>query len=203
MIYRQNFTFYQKKTGFALFDGIRAWRFVPMTALALALCFMASAWQMAQADEGKILNLKQAHDTVFPEEVLVTDDGAGFAMAAQDNAVIVNFWASWCAPCVHELPALAKAAEILKEGDMPIDVVLISVDRKGADHAQNFLDERGISGVVSAYNPTSTWPRALGLSGLPSTYVISRDKSKIYLLHGPATWDDAAVLAEVQAAIAP
>ena len=203
MIYRQNFTFYQKKTGFALFDGIRAWRFMLMTALAVALCFMASAWQIAQADEGKILNLKQAHDTVFPEEVLVTDDGAGFAIAAQENAVIVNFWASWCAPCVHELPALAKAAAIVKDGDMPIDVVLISVDRKGADHAQNFLDERGITGVVSAYNPTSTWPRALGLSGLPSTYIISRDKSKIYLLHGPAAWDDAAVLAEVQAAIAP
>ena len=203
MIYRQNFTFYQKKTGFALFDGIRPWRLTLMTALVMALCFMTSAWQMAQADEGKILNLKQAHYTVFPEEVLVTDDGAGFAIAAQDNAVIVNFWASWCAPCVHELPALAKAAEILKDGDMPIDVVLISVDRKGIDHAQNFLDERGISGVVSAYNPTSTWPRALGLSGLPSTYVISHDKSKIYLLHGPAAWDDAAVLAEVRAAIAP
>ena len=203
MIYRQNFTFYQKKTGFALFDGIRPWRLTLMTALVMALCFMTSAWQMAQADEGKILNLKQAHDTVFPEEVLVTDDGAGFAIAAQDNAVIMNFWASWCAPCVHELPALAKAAEILKDGDMPIDVVLISVDRKGIDHAQNFLDERGISGVVSAYNPTSTWPRALGLSGLPSTYVISHDKSKIYLLHGPAAWDDAAVLAEVRAAIAP
>ena len=207
MIYRQNFTFYQKKTGFALFDALSAWRLISMKAIAMAFIMMAASWQVALADshsgDDKILALKQAHETVFPEEVLDTNDGTGFAIAGQQNALIVNFWASWCAPCVHELPALAKAAEMLKEGDAPIDVVLISVDRKGADHAQDFLDERKISGVISAYNPTSSWARALGLSGLPSTYLISRDKDRVYLLHGPAEWDDAAVLAEVRAVIAP
>jgi thiol-disulfide isomerase/thioredoxin len=141
--------------------------------------------------------------TAFPEDRLETSDGNGFAIASHEGAFILNFWATWCAPCVHELPALAKAAEKLSQDEVPISVVLISVDRKGADHAQNFLDERDIDiqGVISAFNPTSTWPRALGLSGLPSTYLIGADRTDIYLLHGPADWADEAVLSQVRALI--
>ena len=198
MIYRQNFTFYQKKTGFALFRSIslagKAWI---MTAI-FVLMLVANAYQSAYANDDKTLALKAAAETIFPDDRLMSKDGSGFSIASHEGALIVNFWATWCAPCVHELPELAKAAEILSQDEMPISVVLISVDRKGAEHAQNFLDERDITGVISAYNPTSSWPRALGLSGLPSTYLIGANRQEIYLLHGPADWADKAVIAQVR-----
>ena len=112
--------------------------------------------------------------------------------------MIVNFWATWCAPCVTELPELAEAAHLLSDD---VDVVLISVDRKGAQHAQTFLDERNITGVISAHNPKSDWPRSLKLRGLPSTYLISADQTDIYLVSGPASWADEAILSKIKSLI--
>ncbi len=193
MIYRQNFTFYQKKTGFASFPGGLAWLVVSVIGLCLA-CHSSAFAQTA-------LPLKPAHETVFPTETLATKDGTNFSIADHDGALIVNFWASWCAPCVHELPDLAEASRAFKAADIAISVALISVDRKGHDHAQNFLDELGIADVISAYNPESTWARALGVRGLPSTYLISADRDKIFLIQGPAAWADEAVMAEIVDAI--
>ena len=169
-----------------------------LMAAILALGLVMHAPQGALANDDKMLAFKAAHETVFPEDRLETNDGLGFAIASHEGALIVNFWATWCAPCVHELPELAKAAEILSQDEMPISVVLISVDRKGGEHAQSFLDDRDITNVISAYNPTSSWPRALGLSGLPSTYVIGADRQEIQLLHGPANWADEAVIAQIR-----
>ena len=201
MIYRQNFTFYQKKTGIADFQGNWAARKIGLIAACWALIFVTIAPMSAFGDEDKRLDLKAVPGTVFPDDRLETKDGTGFAIASHEGALLINFWASWCAPCVHELPELAKASEILSQDNMPISVVLISVDRKGAEHAQNFLDERHITGVISAYNPSSSWPRALGLSGLPSTYLIGANRKDIYLLHGPAAWADEAVIAQIRQAI--
>ena len=193
MIYRQNFTFYQKKTGFAAFVS------------AVARLFGAVFWLLMIAHKpvmaADLLAAEAAHETAFPTDILATKDGEGFSIATHEGALLVNFWATWCAPCVHELPDLATAAKGFDEKGVALDVVLISVDRKGPAHAQNFLDERGIDGVISAYNPKSTWPRELGLRGLPSSYLISADRKQIYLIQGPALWADAAVMDEIIAKI--
>ena len=189
MIYRQNFTFYQKKTGFTSFVRRAAFLFVT------SLTWLLLSFSLVQGAEK--LRLTQVHDTVFPDERLPTNEGDGFVLSEHEGALLVNFWASWCAPCVAELPLLAQAARAFDAQGAGIEVVLISVDRKGADHAQDFLDKKHIRDVISAYNPSSSWPRALGLQGLPSTYLISADRSSIYLLYGPAHWSDEAVMAQV------
>lgn len=205
MIYRQNFTFYQKKTGFAAFAR------ATMTAIAGVFVLLMMTHKPVMAED--LLATQEAHETVFPTDILLTkdgpddgaDDGAGFSIAAHEGALLVNFWATWCAPCVHELPDLVAAAKGFAQRGEALDVVLISVDRKGPDHAQAFLDERGINvaheRVISAYNPTSTWPRELGLRGLPSSYLISADRTKIFLIQGPALWADEAIMDEIAAKI--
>ena len=197
MIYRQNFTFYQKKTGFAAFAR------GTMAAIAGVFVLLMMTHKPVMAED--LLATQEAHETVFPADILLTKDGAGFSIAAHEGALLVNFWATWCAPCVHELPDLVAAAKGFAQRGEALDVVLISVDRKGPDHAQAFLDERGINvaheRVISAYNPTSTWPRELGLRGLPSSYLISADRSKIFLIQGPALWADEAIMDEITAKI--
>ena len=183
MIYRQNFTFYQKKTGFRHFAK----------ALVLA-SLIFNPITIVQAE----LKLSPAHDVIFPTDRLETSDGKGFSVAGQNRAMIINFWATWCAPCVTELPELAEAAHLLSDY---VDVVLISIDRKGPQHAQEFLDERNITGVISAYNQKSDWPRSLKLRGLPSTYLISADQTDIYLVSGPASWADEAILSKIKSLI--
>ena len=170
-----------------------------MVWLFLGLLFQPS---FAQA-ETQTLPITQLSDIQLPDDELVSLDGQtfSFANARQNKALLVNFWATWCAPCVVELPELEEAAEKLANDD--IEVILISVDRKGLAHAQSFLDERAIKTPLSLHSSMSEWPRQLGLRGLPSSFLISAHQSKIYAVQGAASWADEAVLDEIRALIAP
>ena len=185
--YRQKFKYFQKKTGFWL-----VWLF-------LGLLFQPS---FAQA-ETQTLPITQLSDIQLPKDELVSLEGQrfSFANARNDKALLINFWATWCAPCVVELPELEEAAH--KLADDNIEVILISVDRKGLEHAQSFLDERGIKTPLSLHSSMSEWPRQLGLRGLPSSFLISADQAQIYAVQGAASWADEAILDEIRALIAP
>ena len=185
--YRQKFKFFQKKTGFWLFCLSLSWLFHPI---------------IAQADTS-ILDAKQLEEISLPEDELRSLTGQAFRFDAfKDKAgLVINFWATWCGPCVAELPELEDAAQKLMSDN--IQVMLISVDRKGLDHAQNFLDEREIKTPLSFHSPMSEWPRQLGLRGLPSTLLVSADQSQIYVVQGAASWADEQILNEVVALLAP
>ena len=94
----------------------------------------------------------------LPDTALMTQSGRPPLQLADlsEQALLVNFWASWCAPCIIELPALEAAAVQLKSES--IQVILVNLDRGGAAVAQPFLDERGIITPLSAYDPKGNWP---------------------------------------------
>ena len=184
--YRQNFKFFQKKTG----SGMRR------VAALMALFGLLVSGSGALAEEE--LPYKPVSDLILPSDSLPLDQGGIFDFASYKGkaALVVNFWATWCAPCIKELPDLDEAARALA-GDN-IRVVLVSVDRKGAEHAQAFLAERGVATSLSVHNPMSGWAREMGLRGLPSTFLISRDQSRAYLVQGPAEWAAPEILAEIR-----
>ena len=194
MIYRQNFTFYQKKTGFACLIRQRLWPLFMIMALALG------PFQHALAQGPLSLTPSQI---AFPEGRLATSDGRGFAVSDYQGkaGLLINFWASWCAPCITELPELVEASHLLAEKG--VVVVLVNVDRKGQAHATDFLKERDISvaGVISAFNPEADWPRALQLRGLPSTYFIDKNSGDRHVIFGPEPWADEDVIAQIAALI--
>ena len=196
MIYRQNFTFYQKKTGFTCF---------PKHAVGVLFVIgllLSAPFSLANAQTPLAFT---PVDTIFPTGRLVTEDGAGFAVSDyhQKAGVMINFWASWCAPCIKELPELVEASHKLAQSG--IIVVLVNVDRKGQTHALSFLAERDISltGVVSAFNPEADWPRALKLRGLPSTFFHSKDGQETHVIFGPEPWADETVIDQIVSLIGP
>ena len=186
MIYRQNFAFYQKKTG--------NWLSYAKNCLFSGLVLYSVS--MAQAEDS--LPAEAVTLDRFPQTSLISDDIMPFQLSSYkgQSALVINFWATWCAPCITELPELAEAAHKLEQDN--IKVILLSVDRKGADRARAFLRERGIEGPIFAYDPENKWPRAIGLNGLPMTYLISADQKTAYVIKGPASWADDAILADVR-----
>ena len=107
--------------------------------------------------------------------------------------VVLNLWATWCAPCVREMPALDRL-QAARGGD-GFAVVAVSFDRKGVPVVEQFFKRRKI-GHLAIYvdNFVKTY-RALKLKALPTTYILGRDGRALGVLAGPAEWDSPEALA--------
>jgi thiol-disulfide isomerase/thioredoxin len=87
------------------------------------------------------------------------------------KVVFVDFWASWCSPCRQSLPMYDKLA-----GEFPtteFTVIAINVDEDVAD-GKKFLSDHPVK-YITVQNPQGDIPKAFGLSGMPSSYLIDRD----------------------------
>src|SRR3546814_1571588 len=103
------------------------------------------------------------------------------------KVILVNFWATWCAPCVEEMPSLDDLQADL--GGEDFSVVAISVDRGGARVAKPFLDKLGLDRLDLYLDPVMSLARSKGVQGLPTIFLIDRDGRILCLLIGPARWD--------------
>lgn len=105
----------------------------------------------------------------------------------QGKIVLVNFWATWCAPCIREMPALARLEADLGGDDFR--VVAISIDRKGMVAVNRFYKKHGIEGLEPFVDTKNAVPRKLRVVGLPTTVLLGRDGQEIGRLVGGAEWD--------------
>ncbi|MBI4545952.1 MAG: TlpA family protein disulfide reductase [Gemmatimonadetes bacterium] len=125
---------------------------------------------------------------------------AGGAASLEDfegRVVVLNFWATWCAPCRREMPALERLYQELQP--QGLEVVAISVDavpgqldglaRPGGD-VRAFVAELGLSFPV-LLDPQGEVERRYGVTGLPTTFVIDRTGRVHRKVLGPAEWDQA------------
>lgn len=112
-----------------------------------------------------------------------------------DRPMLVNFWASWCPPCVHELPQLATLDQVLSEQGMA--VMLVGVDRKGRPFAEQFLADRGIAIPRAVHDKTGAVPRALEVKVMPTSFLVRSGGQLIGKVEGPLQWDHPSVMASV------
>lgn len=120
------------------------------------------------------------------------EDGAGASKTLADwkgKVVLLNLWATWCAPCRKEMPALDRLQKEL--GGDGFEVVAMSVDRQGVPASKKFLEETKVSNLKLYVESTSKSIGTLRANGLPTTLLIDRDGREIGRLAGPAEWDSA------------
>jgi thiol-disulfide isomerase/thioredoxin len=103
------------------------------------------------------------------------------------KVVLLNLWATWCAPCLKELPSLDRLQAAL--GGDRFQVVAVSIDRQGIDAVQPYFKKLQISGLPIYVEPKSRLARALGLQVLPSTIIIGPHGTMQGKLIGAAEWD--------------
>ncbi len=101
--------------------------------------------------------------------------------------VLLNFWATWCAPCRKELPALDKLQKQL--GSPKFEVLALAVDRAGPEKAKRFLDDTKVTSLPLYIDTTARAANAMRAVGMPTTILIDAEGREIGRLVGPAEWD--------------
>lgn len=105
------------------------------------------------------------------------------------KVVLLNIWATWCAPCRYEMPSLDRLQAAL--GGQDFQVVVLAVDRGGMPKVLDFFTEVGLKHLTPYVDQTTKASRALRVYGLPTTLLLDRQGREIGRLIGPAEWDTA------------
>ena len=103
------------------------------------------------------------------------------------KVVLVNFWATWCGPCVREMPALDALQA--KFADRPFVIVAVSLDRLGFPKITPFLERIRVSRLTVLLDRKRALYRKVGGQGLPTTLLLDRQGRVRGYLEGPAEWD--------------
>lgn len=130
-----------------------------------------------------------------PDFSVLTDSGITVTPESFGGKVLVlNFWASWCPPCLEEMPSLNRFHEALKsEG---VVVLGVSVD-EDADAYRRVIEQTGIS-FLTALDTTSRISSDYGTYRFPETYVIDSRGKVVQKIIGAATWNDERMMSYIR-----
>jgi thiol-disulfide isomerase/thioredoxin len=105
----------------------------------------------------------------------------------QGKVVLLNLWATWCAPCRKEMPSLDRLQAEL--GSDTFEVVAVSVDKTGIDGAKKFLEQIKVGKLGVFADPNIKLGTELKAIGMPATILIDRESREVGRLVRPAEWD--------------
>ena len=166
---------------------------LPLLALFIALLMLAleTRQQPAPAPTFAPAPPRSVLDFAAPDFQLPLLDGLTLVSPGDyaGRPLFLNFWATWCAPCVRELPALADfAAEHRANPDGPA-LLTINLGETAAE-VEGFLREIGVGELPVALDINQVVKRDYGVQNLPTTFVIDREGTARYMKLGEMTYDE-------------
>ena len=85
--------------------------------------------------------------------------------------MIINFWATWCAPCKKEMPSLEKLTLKIPQ----VEVYAVNMEKPNNNRIENFLNEIGVNKLKTYYDPDLTLVKSFKLRGLPTSILIDKN----------------------------
>ena len=167
----------------------------PLGALGLlivaAILLVASTiGPVARADDTDQMKLGEFIPAASPQptpEISLTDlDGKPIALDDfKGKVVLLNLWATWCQPCIKEMPSLV---DLQKKFGSALTVVAVSEDHGGEVIVKLFVQKLGLDALKIGLDPKSTAARAFEARGLPSSFLIGADGKVLGKVEGAADW---------------
>ncbi|CUH79862.1 TlpA family protein disulfide reductase [Tropicibacter naphthalenivorans] len=167
-----------KKFGLALL-------YTATMALANPVVADVAAAQAAVAGDMKKLSFSEPQPV--GDGVIVSFDGEQMNLSESNGKWrVVNFWATWCAPCRHEMPMLSQLQSDL--GGEEFEVITIATSRNPPAKMKAFFDEIGVDNLPLHRDPKSYLARQIGVLGLPVTLILNPEGQEVARLTGDADW---------------
>ncbi len=154
---------------------------------ALALGANPAAADVAALREGEMKKLALHEAPVDLPEAVFLDAADGEQPLAQWQGkwVVLNFWATWCAPCREEMPMLDRLQAAMPD----LAVLPVATGRNSVDGIARFYDEAGVTHLPVLRDPKSDLARAAGVMALPVTVILNPEGDEVARLIGDAPWD--------------
>jgi len=154
----------------------------------------------AQAAAG----VERLREAARPLPAITFQDAEGAERTLADfpgHGLVINLWATWCPPCVAEMPALEGLAGMLAAER--ITVLPLSSDRGGRAVVEAFYQRVGLKGLGIWLDPRGTAARTMGVRALPTTIIVDRTGQERARLEGDAAWDSPPLVAAVRRLVGP
>lgn len=116
------------------------------------------------------------------------------------KALLVNLWATWCAPCIRELPSLGRLQAAL--GGAEFAVLTIALDEPDTAKVAPFLAQHGAANLPALIDTNRTIDKVMPVSALPTSLLVDKDGKVRGVLTGDAEWHCGAALEAVRAFVA-
>jgi thiol-disulfide isomerase/thioredoxin len=132
--------------------------------------------------------LRPSDPPVAAPDIAFVDAGGGKHRLSEfrGHGMVINLWATWCMPCVAEMPSLAALSKTLAPDD--IAVLPLSSDRGGATAVEAFFRNHAIEGLPVLLDPQGVAARAFGVEGIPVSVIIDKAGREHARLEGSADW---------------
>jgi len=139
-----------------------------------------------------------------PELAFTGPDGQPMTLAAlKGKTLLVNLWATWCAPCLKEMPALDTLQKEM--GGPDFAVVAINIDTRNLDKPKTWLAENKVATLPFYGDPQAATFQALRkahkVEGMPVSIIVDKEGCELGIIQGPADWASADSKALMRAAI--
>ena len=158
---------------------------------------MAAEHQTAAPTPALGAFVKPAAPQAVPDLSFTSADGKPHRLSEwRGKVVLLNLWATWCAPCKVEMPSLDRLQA--KLGGDAFAVLALSVDRTGIGKPAEFFSGNNISHLAVYNDSESEATAALRASGLPVSVVLDSQGREAGRLTGPADWDSPATIAKLE-----
>ncbi|TNF58919.1 MAG: TlpA family protein disulfide reductase [Rhodobacteraceae bacterium] len=168
-----------------------------MKQLLAAILYMALAAGANAADleaaaslrDGDMKKLNFAPDPApVSDAAFLLEDGTteGRLSDYRGKWVLLNFWATWCAPCRKEMPMLAELQT--EFGGETFEVVTLATGRNSPQGIARFFDEIGVDNLPQFRDPQSAVAREMAVLGLPVTVIVDPEGREVARLLGDADW---------------
>jgi peroxiredoxin len=140
-------------------------------------------------------NLVVVGDTA-PAFTVTTDSGRSVSVGNFGGRLLVlNFWATWCPPCIQEIPSLNQFQKRFQDSGVVVLGVSIDKDEKAY---RNFLGKARV-GFLTSRDPEAKINGEYGTAKVPETYIIDTKGKVVQKLIGPQDWNDPGIVRDVEA----